>query len=38
MFLYDRQDYINKMYKIIGAAMDLYNELGLSQKGIYMTF
>ena len=28
MFLYDRQDYINKMYKIIGAAMDLYNELG----------
>ena len=28
MQLYDRQDYLNKMYKIIGAAMDLYNELG----------
>ena len=23
-----RRDYLNKMYNIIGAAMDLYNELG----------
>ncbi len=24
----DRFDYLSKMYKVIGAAMDLYNELG----------
>ena len=25
---YDRQEYLDKMYHIVGAAMDLYNELG----------
>ena len=28
MKILDREDCLEKMYKIIGAAMDLYNELG----------
>lgn len=36
MHLYDKQDYLKRMYEIIGAAMDLYNELGFGySKPIY---